>query len=131
MQMTKVKSGKIQHSSILRTAEGLFAPGKNNYADITSFRNDAFFCDCLKLSSAPSEETLRQQLDELGQSQNIPGLAQLSNLELFKRGFERPPSGKFATNSLLWETLPMIRSFSTIASKFFLNQCISRKEVTN
>jgi hypothetical protein len=51
MQMIKVKTGKIKHSGILKTIAGLFALGKNDYADVTPFHDDAFFRDCLKLSA--------------------------------------------------------------------------------
>jgi len=85
MRMTKVKTGKIRHSGILKTIAGLFALGKNDYADVTPFRNDTFFCNCLKLSAVPSEETLRQRLNELAQAQKVPTAIQLSNVELLKK----------------------------------------------
>ena len=66
--MTKVKTGKIRHSGILKTIAELFALGKNDYADVILFRDDSFFCDCLKLSAVLSEKTLRQCLNELAQS---------------------------------------------------------------
>ena len=64
MQMAKVKIGKIKHSGIIKTIVGLFGLGK--------IRDDAFFRDCLQLSAVPSEETLRQRIDELAQAQEIP-----------------------------------------------------------
>ena len=69
MRMTKVKTGKIKHSGILKTITGLFALGKNDYADITPFHGDLFFRDSLE-SAVPSEETLRQRLDDLGRSRH-------------------------------------------------------------
>jgi hypothetical protein len=63
----------------------LFALGKNDYADVTPFHNDAFFRDCLKLSTVPSEETLRQRLDELAQAQEIPEVIKFSNVEMLKK----------------------------------------------
>ena len=85
MQMTKVKTGTIRHSGILKTIAGLFALGKNDYADVTPFRDDAFFCYCLKLPAVPSEETLRQRLDDLAQAQGVSTAIQLSNVELLKK----------------------------------------------
>ena len=99
MQMIKVKTGKIKHSGILKTIAGLFALGKNDYADVTPFHNDAFFRDCLKLSAVPSEETLRQRIDELAQAQDIPGVIQLSNVEMLKKvsdfGSEKTTHGEY------------------------------------
>ena len=71
MRVAKVKSGKIKHNGILKTAAGLFALGRNDYADVTAFRKDSFFRDCLKLNAVPSEATLRQRLDELALLQEL------------------------------------------------------------
>ena len=85
MRMNKVKTGKIKHSGILKTIAGLFGIGKNDYADVTPFHDDAFFRDCLKLPAVPSEETLRQRIDELAQAQEIPGIIKFSNVEMLKK----------------------------------------------
>ena len=85
MRMNKVKTGKIKHSGILKTIAGLFGIGKNDYADVTPFHDDAFFRDCLKLPAVPSEETLRQRIDELVQAQEIPGIIKFSNVEMLKK----------------------------------------------
>jgi len=85
MQMTKVKTGKIKHSGILKTIAGLFALGKNDYADVTPFHDDVFFRDCLKLPAVPSEETLRQRLDDLAQTQKVSTAIQFSNVELLEK----------------------------------------------
>ena len=85
MRMNKVKTGKIKHGGILKTIAGLFGIGKNDYADVTPFHDDAFFRDCLKLSAVPSEETLRQRIDELAQAQEIPGIIKFSNVEMLKK----------------------------------------------
>lgn len=99
MRMTKVKTGKIKHSGILKTIAGLFALGKNDYADIEPFRKDAFFRDCLKLPAVPSEETLRQRIDELARAQEIPGVIQFSNVEMLKKvpyfGTEKTAHGEY------------------------------------
>ena len=85
MQMENVKTGKIKHSGILKSIVGLFALGKTDYADIEPFRNDAFFSDSLNLNNAPSESTLRQRCDELGQAQEISKTVLSSNIELLKK----------------------------------------------
>ncbi|MEA3437705.1 MAG: IS1380 family transposase [Thermodesulfobacteriota bacterium] len=99
MQMTSVKIGKIKHSGILKTITGLFVLGKNDYADVTPFHDDAFFRDCLELSAVPSEETLRQRLDDMAQAQEVPAVIQLSNVELLKKvsyfGTEKSAYGEY------------------------------------
>ena len=85
MRMTKVKTGKIKHSGILKTIAGLFAIGKNDYADVTPFHDDVFFRDCLELPAVPSEETLRQRLDDLAQNQEVPAVIRLNNVELLRK----------------------------------------------
>lgn len=99
MQMAKVKTGKIKHSGILKTIAGLFALGKNDYADVTPFHGDVFFRDCLKLPAVPSEETLRQRLDELAQAQEVPSVITFSNIEMLKKvpefGTEKSEHGKY------------------------------------
>ena len=99
MQMAKVKTGTIMHSSILKTITGLFAIGKNDYADVTFFHDDMFFRDCLELPAVPSEETLRQRLDDLAQNQEVSTVIQSSNVELLKKvtcfGTEKSAYGKY------------------------------------
>ncbi len=99
MRMTKVKTGKIKHSGILKTIAGLFALGKNDYADISPFHDDVFFRDCLQLPAVPSEETLRQRLDELALAQEVPSVIQFSNVDLLKKvpyfGAEKSAHGKY------------------------------------
>ncbi len=71
MRMPKVKTGKIKHSGILKTIAGLFALVKNDYANVTPFHDDAFFLDCLRLPTVPSEATLRQRIAELARAQEV------------------------------------------------------------
>ena len=85
MRMKNVKSGKIRHSGILKCLTGIFALGKNDYADIEPFRRDAFFRDSLNLNAVPSESTLRQRVDELAQAEKILSVIQISNVELLKK----------------------------------------------
>jgi hypothetical protein len=99
MRMTKVKSGKIRHSGVLKTTAGLFALGKNDYADITPFHGDRFFRDCLQLPAVPSEATLRQRLDDLGKSRKVSEVVHLSNIELLRKvsyfGTEKSAYGEY------------------------------------
>ena len=99
MRMTKVKTGKIKHSGILKTTAGLFALGKNDYADITPFHGDLFFRDCLQLPAVPSEATLRQRLDDLGKNQEVSEVVHLSNIELLRKvsyfGTEKSAYGEY------------------------------------
>lgn len=99
MQTSKIKTGKIKHSGIIKTVAGLFALGKNDYADVTAFRKDSFFRDCLKLDAVPSEETLRQRLDELALLQEQFTLIRSGNVELVGKapefGFEETRHGKY------------------------------------
>ena len=99
MQTSKVKIGKIKHSGVIKTVAGLFALGKNDYADVTPFHKDSFFRDCLKLNAVPSEATLRQRLDELAMLQEVFALVRSGNVELVKKapefGFEKTSYGKY------------------------------------
>ena len=99
MRVAKVKSGKIKHNGILKTAAGLFALGRNDYADVTPFHKDSFFRDCLKLNTVPSEATLRQRLDELALLQEMFASVRSGNVELVKKapefGFEKTSYGKY------------------------------------
>ncbi|MFA7185035.1 MAG: IS1380 family transposase, partial [Victivallales bacterium] len=80
MQTSKIKTGKIKHSGIIKTVAGLFALGRNDYADVTPFHKDSFFRDCLKLNAVPSEETLRQRIDELALLQELFVLIRSGNV---------------------------------------------------
>jgi hypothetical protein len=57
---------EIKHGEVLTAAIGLLCLGKSDYTDIEAFRGDEFFGRALGLSRVPSEETLRQRLDQLG-----------------------------------------------------------------
>lgn len=102
MRMKNVKSGKIRHSGILKCLTGIFALGKNDYADIEPFRRDAFFRDSLNLNAVPSESTLRQRVDGLAQAKEVSSIIQISNVELLKKvqyfGTEK---------SAYWEYIPL------------------------
>lgn len=57
---------EMKHGDVLTAAIGLLCLGKSDYTDIEAFRSDEFFRRALGLSKVPSEETLRQRLDQLG-----------------------------------------------------------------
>jgi len=57
---------EMKHGEVVTAAIGLLCLGKSDYTDIEAFRGDEFFRRALGLSRVPSEETLRQRLDQLG-----------------------------------------------------------------
>lgn len=81
--MSKVKKGLVPHSGILKTMVGLFCMGKTDYADVESHRDDVVFKESLELPSVPSEETLRQRLDDAAQT--ITDEVLDDNVELLKQ----------------------------------------------
>lgn len=68
MTMETTKKGRTPHSGILKTAAGLLALGRGDFADVELFRDDPLFRDALELDAVPSEETLRQRLDDIARS---------------------------------------------------------------
>jgi len=60
------KRPEMPHGDVLMAMIGLLCLGKSDYADIESYRHEEFFCRALGLPQLPSEETLRQRLDQLG-----------------------------------------------------------------
>jgi hypothetical protein len=56
----------MPHGEVLVSMIGLLCLGKSDYADIEAFRHETFFAKSLSLRRLPSEETLRQRLDQLG-----------------------------------------------------------------
>jgi Transposase DDE domain group 1 len=57
---------EIKHGEVVTAAIGLLCLGKSDYTDIEAFRHDEFFRRALGLGKVPSQETLRQRLDQLG-----------------------------------------------------------------
>ena len=70
MAMSKTKKGSISHGDILKSMVGLYSLGKTDYADIELYRDDMLFKEGLKLENVPSEECLRQRLNEAGEAIN-------------------------------------------------------------
>ena len=60
------KRPEVSHGDVLTTMIGLLCLGKSDYADIEAFRQEQFFRRALGLRQLPSEETLRQRMDQLG-----------------------------------------------------------------
>jgi hypothetical protein len=60
------KRPALPHGEVLVSMIGLLCLGKSDYADIEAFRHETFFAQALGLRRLPSEETLRQRLDQLG-----------------------------------------------------------------
>lgn len=57
---------EIKHGEVVTAAIGLLCLGKSDYTDIEAFRHDEFFRRAFGLGKVPSEETLRQRLDQVG-----------------------------------------------------------------
>ena len=68
MSMETTRKGRTSHSGILKAAAGLLVLGRSDFADVELFRDDPLFRDALGLDSVPSEETLRQRLDDIARS---------------------------------------------------------------
>jgi hypothetical protein len=56
----------MPHGEVLLSMIGLLCLGKSDYAAIEPFRRESFFARSLGLRRLPSEETLRQRMDQLG-----------------------------------------------------------------
>lgn len=67
MKMPQTQKGLIPHGDILKSMIGLYSLGKTDYADIELYREDVVFSESLRLKTVPSEERLRQRLDESGE----------------------------------------------------------------
>jgi hypothetical protein len=82
MKMPRTKKGLIPHGDILKSMIGLYSLGKTDYADIELYRKDIVFKESLELKNVPSEESLRQRLDECGEVLNDE--IRYDNLDLLK-----------------------------------------------
>jgi hypothetical protein len=66
LQVEGLKRPEMRHGEVLLSMIGLLCLGKSDYAAIEAFRQETFFARALGLSRLPSEETLRQRMDQLG-----------------------------------------------------------------
>jgi hypothetical protein len=60
------KRPEVAHGDVLTAMLGLLCLGKPDFQAVEAFRDDEFFRLALGLKNVPSEGTLRQRLDELG-----------------------------------------------------------------
>jgi hypothetical protein len=60
------KRPELPHGEVLTAMIGLLCLGKSDYADIETYRKETFFRRALGIAKLPSEETLRQRMDQLG-----------------------------------------------------------------
>ena len=60
------KRPEVPHGDVLTAMIGLLCLGRSDYAAIESYRCEEFFGRALALKQLPSEETLRQRMDQLG-----------------------------------------------------------------
>jgi hypothetical protein len=66
MDLGKRRRPDVPHGDVLLAMIGLLCLGKSDYADIEAYRQEEFFRRALGLKKPPSEETLRQRMDQLG-----------------------------------------------------------------
>jgi len=59
------KSGAISSDDAVISMLGLLSLAKPDFAAVEQFRDDTYFRRCLGLKAIPSEETLRQRMDEI------------------------------------------------------------------
>lgn len=60
------KRPEVPHGDVLLSMIGLLCLGKSDYADIEAYRHEEFFRRAMGTAKLPSEETLRQRMDQLG-----------------------------------------------------------------
>ncbi len=65
LQVPACQRPRMSHGEVLLAMVGLLCLGKSDYADIEAFRRQSFFAQALGLTQLPSEETLRQRMDQL------------------------------------------------------------------
>lgn len=68
VRIERCKRPVMSHGDVLLSMVGLLCLGKSDYAAIEPFRQETFFRRALGLDQLPSEETLRQRMDQLGTS---------------------------------------------------------------
>jgi hypothetical protein len=66
IQLGERKRPEVSHGDVLLSMIGLLCLGKSDYADIEAYRQEEFFRRAMGLKRLPSEETLRQRMDDLG-----------------------------------------------------------------
>jgi len=66
IELGERKRPEVPHVDVLWSMIGLLCLGKSDFADIEAVRQEEFFRRALGLTRTPSEETLRQRMDQLG-----------------------------------------------------------------
>ena len=66
IDLGKRRGPDVPHGDVLLAMIGLLCLGKSDYADIEAYRQEEFFHRAMGLKKLPSEETLRQRMDQLG-----------------------------------------------------------------
>ena len=69
-QSTHRSGVQFQDIDILKSLIGLLSQAREKFTDISQFRGNLVFRKSLNLKGVPSEESLRQRLDEMPQSHN-------------------------------------------------------------
>lgn len=81
-QSTRRSGLHFQDVDILKSQIGILSQGREKFTDISQFRGNQVFIESLKLKAVPSEERLRQRLDEMPQSHD--SLLEEANTQLLK-----------------------------------------------
>ena len=84
MNFPGVKKGHIPHSGILKSMIGMLSLGKTDYANIELFAEDDIFKDALELGAVPSQERLRQRIEDMACDSTKEAVLD-SNIELLKK----------------------------------------------
>ncbi len=85
MKTEKINHGKISNSDILKITTNLLALGRNDFCSIKLFKNDLLFFKSLGVENLPSEETLRQRLDDIAKQNHNQSLIDDCNVELLSK----------------------------------------------
>jgi len=81
-QSTRRSGLQFQDVDILKSQIGILSQAREKFTDISQFRGNQVFIKSLKLKGVPSEERLRQRLDEMPQSHH--SLLEQANTQLLK-----------------------------------------------
>lgn len=79
----KTLRGIISHSDILKSMIGLLSLGKTDYTNIELYKADIVFQEAMNLKNIPSEERLRQRLEDMA-CDEVQNAVLDSNIELLK-----------------------------------------------
>lgn len=93
-RLGKPKDVKHQNSNCVYSFIGLLCQGKTAYEDVREMREDpSFFCQALQINTIPSEETMRQRLDDLGLDIAASDMVMEESLKILKSvGVEPTPT---------------------------------------